>query len=157
MIPGTCDVCGSNQLAYGNCFLIVENPWQDRLRIAHWEHRLAADPEVSHACCAAHVRELLMRWVTRQEPHVSSDFSIQKPDRSLHSIWELAGQLQPIGELAVHRHALRENPEMTNSVLDAVCMAIEGLELQVSIFAGPTLFSPPLAGFAIPRARSASA
>lgn len=158
MIQGICGVCGNDQLAYGNWFLLVQNQWQDRLRIAHWDHRLAVNPEVFHACCAIHVRELLMRWVTRQENHPIPDFSISKSSRLIHSsVWDLAGQLQPIGELAVHRHSMCENPEMINSVLDAVSMAVESVARRFPAFADPTHFSPGLAEFTAPLARSASA
>lgn len=42
----------------------MENRWEDKLSILDWHDSLSRAAGVHRACCAAHVRELVVHWIT---------------------------------------------------------------------------------------------
>jgi hypothetical protein len=125
MISCACAICGNEKLAYGDWFLVIENPWTDRLRINHWDHRLAQSPGILHACGAGHVRDLLMHWIVSGNLPTTG-MSILGPHAKGEKgwcgspAWDLAGSVQPIGELAVDRREICDSPQTLTSVVDAI-------------------------------------
>lgn len=127
-----CAICGSEKLTYGNWFLLVESPCEERLRITHWDHRLAAAASISHACGAAHAREILAQWITLGKlpfPYKSmAQMNAHSPIemRKLNShLWEIAGQSEPIGEIAVNRRGMPEKSAMLNAILEAIYCLVQ--------------------------------
>lgn len=161
MTSSMCAICGNEKLAYGNWFLVVENPSQERLRITHWDHRLAGSCSISHACSAAHVREIFAQWITLGRlPSTSTNtlgFSSRKQNENVNAhVWDVAGQSQPIGELALHRLSMPERPEMLKSILDAVFCLVQNASYCKNDFFEESQFHPPILQEMVPMARSAS-
>jgi hypothetical protein len=119
----------------------VENPREERLRITHWDHRLARNSEISHACSAPHVREILEQWIILGRLPAAFDGNIQaarQQNGAIHAhSWEIAGQSQPIGELAIHRHEIHERSEILKSLLDAVFCLVQNESYFPDEFSGP--------------------
>jgi hypothetical protein len=58
-----CAICGKRKTS-GEWFLVTENRWEDKLSILQWHDALSRAAGVHRACCAAHVRELVVHWMT---------------------------------------------------------------------------------------------
>jgi hypothetical protein len=59
-----CAICGEERLGGSTWFLVAEYRWDDKLKILHWSDYLAAYDGVEAACSTAHVRELVVHWMT---------------------------------------------------------------------------------------------
>ena len=135
--PIHCAVCRQPQASPDGWYHLIENRWTHRLKILHFHESLSAQPNARSVCCTAHVRELVVPWMTIGRLDVpfarvpSSPRSIlrrsQTHDRPGHE-----PPLPPsalLGELAVHRESLTrilgENPEALSGVLETLIRAIE--------------------------------
>jgi hypothetical protein len=129
----------------------------------HWENGLAVSAGILSACGAAHVRELLTQWLNSEilsssQKSLPPIFTREQVDFFHSPAWELAGRVQPIGELAVHRRALHDSPAMLQSVLDAVFRTLLNESPDSEIFAKQNiLVCPPSAQGMMSLAQSASA
>jgi hypothetical protein len=132
-----CSICLEPRANGEQWFLLVENRWTDRLKILSWRDGLASNPELHAACCAAHVEQLVIHWMTAGtlnypfvRPHVHADgVSGEQPVRlsSLKAELDTTGA-NVLGELAVHRESieriLAETPASLGSVLCALMDAL---------------------------------
>src|SRR5256885_9879912 len=59
-----CAICGEERLGGSTWFLVAEYRWDDKLKILHWSDYLVAYDGVEAACSTAHVRELVVHWMT---------------------------------------------------------------------------------------------
>lgn len=129
----TCSICGDAAAPEGRWFLVVQNLWEDKLKILEWNDRLATNEDVHQACSIEHVRELVVHWMTTG----SLDYPFaqlrllgrEAPLRSAsHGIrdWEVSAR--PLGELAVHRESMQrvlsENPHSLKTILDSLLAAL---------------------------------
>ena len=131
-----CAVCGEERSSGDVWFLVAENRWEDRLKVLHWNERLAAREGVQRACSARHVEELVVHWMTTGSldyPFARTALGARAP-RQLSKRWPAPGELDvletgEIGDLAVHResieHVLSENPESLRAILDALVGALQ--------------------------------
>jgi hypothetical protein len=131
-----CTICGKRKLHGDVWFLLAEDRWADRLKILEWHDAVACRQHVQRACCALHVQQLVVHWMTTGG--LDHPFAMAHPaDRivaSADSVWTLlydadVRETRQIGELAVHREsvgrALRENPESLRVILDELFDALE--------------------------------
>jgi hypothetical protein len=132
-----CAICGAETLGDPDWFLVRQDYWQDKLRILHWNDRLAAQEGVQCACTAEHMQELVVHWMTTGS--LNYPFAELAEDPRQHGLRQrVAGLAGPgsetlgarqIGELAVHREslqrALNENPQSLRTILDALSVALQ--------------------------------
>ena len=132
-----CAVCQQVQASPDGRYHLIENRWTDRLNILHFHESLSAQPNAHSVCCPAHVRELVVHWMTIGRLDVPFARVPSRPRRIFrrsqthdHPGHERA--LPPsalLGELAVHRESLTrilgENPEALSGVLETLIRAIE--------------------------------
>jgi len=116
-------------------FLLAESPWEDKLRILHWQDRLANCEGIRQACSPAHVQELVTHWMTMGTldfPFADSGPAVPLR-RRLASVAvfdhpDIQG-VRPVGEIAVHRESvtrvLEENPDSLQIILDELSDALE--------------------------------
>ena len=130
-----CAVCRSQQSATDGWFHVTENRWTDRLRIFRFQETLVTKAAYS-VCCVAHVRELVVHWMTTGRldfPFARLPFSPRRvlgPHRSEATPNAPAVPMTPVlGELAVHRESLtrtlRDNPQALSAVLEALVRALD--------------------------------
>lgn len=132
-----CTICLTAKKKNELWFLLVENRWTDRLKILSWHDELASNPGFHAACCAAHVQQLVIHWMTtgtldypfaRTEARAHSSAS-QGPVH-LSSIKEepSTSGAEVLGELAVHRESidriLVESPASLGAILSALQAAL---------------------------------
>jgi len=131
-----CTICGEACFDNPGWFLILEDRWEDRLRILQWHDGLAGQPGIHLACGAAHVQELVVHWMTTGSlDHPFARSGRRKiPVPRYTSLWprRAAGTAQrarQVCELAVHRESmtrvLGENPQSLKAVLDALVRALQ--------------------------------
>ena len=133
-----CAICGEEKSAGDHWFLIAESRWQDKLKILHWDDRLAAQAGVYHACSPAHVQETVVHWMaTGGLDYPFARLAAPKRRRSdLCRALLLAEQPEvdtsgatQIGELSVHRESmtrvLSENPYSLSTILEALLSALQ--------------------------------
>lgn len=133
-----CATCHELKLSDGEWFQVVENRWTDRLRIFYFQETLALQPGTFNACCTAHLRELIVHWMTMGR----LDFPFARVPLKHRHFLSLPSKssrrpaVEPalprsafVGELAVHRASLarilREDPLALSGVLDALVRTIE--------------------------------
>jgi hypothetical protein len=132
-----CRVCQSESGQGANWFLLVENDFEDRLKILSWSETLASCEQVYAVCCPAHVQKLVTHWMATgsldyplvrapEAPMRASDWlgrGVAQPDR----VREL-GKVEQLGDLAVDRDSvhrlLLEDPDSLGPVLDALMIAL---------------------------------
>jgi hypothetical protein len=134
-----CAVCRQPQTSPDGWYQLIENRWTDRLKILRFHESLSAQPNAHSVCCPAHVRELVVHWMTigrldvpfARVPSRPRGFFFRrspKQNREVHELPVSPGVL--LGELAVHRESLtrilRENPEALSAVLENLIHALEG-------------------------------
>jgi hypothetical protein len=132
-----CAICGDSGWANEHWFLIVENQWQDKLKVLHWSETLAWQPGVRQVCGTSHLRELVVHWMTTGSldyPFARTPedpFRRRKVLKSLRPLQLIAPDVssaEQIGELAIHRESmervLRENPQALAGILDALLLAM---------------------------------
>lgn len=158
-----CAICGKQKAGAQDWYLIAENPWEDRVRIIHWENGVALNPGVLSACSAAHVRELLIQWLNVEilpasQKSLPPAFACKHPDFVQSDAWELAGRVPPIGELAIHRRGLHDSPATLKSLLDAIFCTLQNESPDSEFLAEENILAyPPYEQEIISLARSASA
>ena len=130
----TCTICGEQTSGKQRRFLIVEDRWQDKLKILHWDDRLATQKGIHGACGPAHLEELVVHWMTtasldhpfarltpRRGPARHAP-TLEKDDLAISG-----GRL--IGELSVHRESMQrvlsESPQSLQTILDALLSALQ--------------------------------
>jgi hypothetical protein len=138
----TCVICGEERLGHERWFLIAANRWQDKLRILHWNDLIASQAGVRSACCASHVQELVVHWMTTGSvDHPFARVQLKARKHGLRQVFPFsAGDeaegcevdtsgTKAIGELSVHRESmqriLRESPHSLTSILDALLSALQ--------------------------------
>jgi hypothetical protein len=133
-----CAVCREPRAVPEGWFQLVENRWTDRLRILRFQDALASQPTAYSACCPAHVRELVVHWMTigrldipfAQVPSGTRRIQAERsePGESTRPESPFSSS-SLLGELAVHRESLtrilRENPEALSPVLETLIQALE--------------------------------
>jgi hypothetical protein len=131
-----CAVCGQEKSAGQVWFLLAESPWEDKLRILHWQDRLANRDHIHPACSPAHVQELVTNWMSMGTldypfPNVGSARAHSPRNvGGVRGVEELDTRgIHQIGEIAVDREslerALEENPDALQVVLDELTDALE--------------------------------
>lgn len=132
-----CTLCQERLGAPRGWFQLAESRGGDRLMIFRFQESIAAQPGTVNACCAAHVRELVVHWMTMGRldfPFARSPFhktrflwrSQREPAVTLNELRSHAGF---VGELAIHRESLtrtlRKNPQALSPMLEALIHSIE--------------------------------
>ena len=131
-----CAVCGQEKSLGQVWFLLAESPWEDKLRILHWQDRLANRDRIHPACSPAHVQELVTNWMsmgTLEYPFATVGSARAHSPLTLGTVRTIedqdTGSIHQIGELAVDRvsigRALEENPDALQAVLDELADALE--------------------------------
>lgn len=129
----TCSICGDSCAPQGRWFLVVENSWEDKLKILEWNERLAWREGVHQACSVGHVQELVVHWMTTGSlDYPFAQLRMLGRGSRLRSeargIREFDGAARPLGELAVHRESLQrvlsESPHSLTTILDALLAAL---------------------------------
>ena len=147
MLDGTiqCAICGCEKNGDQRWLLLMENQWEDKLCILHWDSMLALQPGAFPVCCPLHARDMAARWM------VTGSLSLCPADNVAEAIpcqFLEAGNIRQIGELAVHHENLRrlldEEPQSTKSVLDALFSALEYEFAGASSSSALTDPAPPL-------------
>lgn len=133
-----CTICGQHNCGDQGWFLLVEDPWLDRLTVLHWNSTLAGKQHVHCLCSAAHLRELVAHWMATGS--LEYPFVLLTPPHEKATIRGHAEKRhdQPraaipitglIGELAVHREslqrALKEHPQCLFTILEALLGALD--------------------------------
>lgn len=132
-----CTICGEERSTAQVWFMVAESRWEDKLRILEWRDELAERAGVYAACGSAHVRELVVHWMTtgsldypfatvglkrerRRHPRGSLLPVTEEPDvRGCRQIGELAVDWESV------RRALRQDPESLQVILDELLNALE--------------------------------
>ena len=113
-----CSVCGVIKTETMSWFSLMENHWQDRLKITRWDESFAGIDATFHACGPEHVREFVYAWVTSSELLSPAKTEPRLPLERQQSV-------QSISDISIHRHSLKNTPEGLKSVLDAVVGALQ--------------------------------
>jgi hypothetical protein len=121
----------------GNWFLLMDNDWEDRLKIVVWCESLAARHETYAACSLSHVQKLVAHWMATGSLDYPFARVLPRPPRTFSSLEGVGspssgcgdlGNIQELGELAVDRDSLHrlflENPDSLVPVLDALMSAL---------------------------------
>lgn len=131
-----CTICGEEKSQGQVWFLVAESHGEDKLKILQWHDELATRRGIHHACCPAHVQELVTHWMTSGD----LDFLLASADvapkerRTRNSALPVVAEAdtrggREIGELAVDREsvgrALNENPDSLLIILDELRDALE--------------------------------
>jgi hypothetical protein len=131
-----CAICGDEKSAGGLWFLLAENRWEDKLKILQWDSQLARQDGIRRACSAAHVKELVVHWMTTGSlnypfARISSD---DKAVPRCDGAWPVSVDVdthvaRQIGELAIHRDSVKrvlsESPQYLKTILDALVAALQ--------------------------------
>ena len=130
-----CAVCGTEKLRNQDWLLIVDNRWQDKLKILHWDERLAQEAGVWPVCGADHLQELVVHWMTTGslDYPFARDAASKNPPRPrgvLEQLHEVdTRNTRELGELAIDRESVRrvlnENPECVAEILHALLRAVD--------------------------------
>jgi hypothetical protein len=130
-----CTICGEPRTGKQRWYLVLEDRWQDKVKILHWDDRLASVPGIHGACSSEHLRQLVVHWMTMgslDHPFARAACSMESYSRkrSPRPVMEHCegGSAPLIGELAVHRESmqrvLRESPASVQTILDALLSAL---------------------------------
>jgi len=126
-----CSVCGEVSSAPELWFLALQSRGTDKLSIMKWNLRLAKAEGMQLACCAAHVRELVVHWMaTGSIAHPfarPSSWDGPRRRRTDHRpLWQEVDLQDAVllGELTVDRGSLRRvlnhHPDALRSLLDSL-------------------------------------
>jgi hypothetical protein len=127
-----CTICQKDKQDEDDWFLMIENAWDDRLKVLKWDDEFALQDGVYAACGPAHVQELAAHWMaTGSLAHPFAQASEREGTTATSRPWpgwplEAANSADVglLGELAVHREALNrilmQNPESLVGVLEAL-------------------------------------
>ena len=130
-----CTICGEQRSSRQQWYLISEDRWGDKLKILHWDDRLAARQSVHCACSPAHLQELVVHWMTTGSlnhpfARLASQGAGAKPPRRILAAAkdDLASRARQIGEISVHRESMQrvlsESPQSLRTILDALLSAL---------------------------------
>jgi hypothetical protein len=136
MAMQVCTICGEEKSEGQVWFLVAESHWEDRLKILRWQDGLANRRGLHHACCPAHVQELVTHWMATGELDLllASTAPVNDVQRSPGSALPMVAEAdtrgaREIGELAVDRESLvrvlNENPDSLLTILDELRDALE--------------------------------
>ena len=130
-----CAICGAESFGNQRWLLIVDNRWQDKLRILHWEDHLACEAGVWPVCGTAHLQELVVHWmITGSLDYPFARDTVNPGPTRLRGVLEQLhdveiGNARQIGELAIHRESARrilsESPECVAEILHALLSAVD--------------------------------
>ncbi len=131
-----CTICGETRSGQARWFLVMEDRWQDKLKILHWDNFLAAHGGIHCVCCPSHLQQLVVHWMSTGSldhpfaARVSGGESQTNPPASQLAINSLPSSgVRQIGELSVHRESmqrvLNENPQSLQAILDALLGALQ--------------------------------
>ena len=132
----SCAICGEEDFAPRNWFIVTENSWEDKLKILEWNDQLASQAGIHSACSPAHVQELVVHWMATGS--VAHPFARTEPSGTSQRYWsDICRRQAPInftktrtlGEIVVHRESMRrtlsENPGSLRSILDALHVVLQ--------------------------------
>ena len=130
-----CTICSEQKLTGQVWFLVAESRWEDKLKVLAWQEELAGRRGVYSACCASHVEELVVHWMTTGSldyPFATVGVERAKPRTGkLLPIFDEPDTLgaRQIGELSVDREsvsrALKDDPQALQVILDELYHALE--------------------------------
>jgi hypothetical protein len=129
----SCTICGKLLGALNEAFALTQTLGEDRLRIYHWNH-LAERVGLRGACCASHVRELVIHWMVTA--NLNYPFANSTPNPETGQDWHASPQSNaitpmatPVGELAVDHDSvsrlLQTNPASLVVILDELDDALQ--------------------------------
>ena len=58
-----CSICGEEKTSQPGWLMLVEDIWLDRLKVLHWNERLAQREDTHCLCSPKHVQELVAHWM----------------------------------------------------------------------------------------------
>ena len=134
-----CILCAKRARADRSWFLLMENQIQDRLRALRWKMDLAAQTDVHEVCCAEHVLELVVHWMTTGSldyPFARFGSEVRRSvrkanvnDVEANATLDTAATKDTLAELSIDRGSiqriLRENPEALYAILSALMDELE--------------------------------
>src|SRR5262249_27103874 len=124
---------------------------EDKVQILHWNERLASRSGIHAACCAGHVQELVVHWMTTGSldyPFAQARRAQSTRGKAAFTALEApeAPRSRPIGELAVDRQSTRrvlnESPHSLRTILDALLKALQEPNLSLGTELEPELEVP---------------
>ena len=136
-----CALCHEPKVPGAEWFQLIENRWMDRLKIFRFQEVQALRPTTFNVCGTAHLRELIVHWMTTGRldfPFAEVSFGhscllslrAKSPQRPIAD--PVLPQFAYVAELAVHRHSLirilRENPHALSEVLEELIRTIQPAE-----------------------------
>jgi hypothetical protein len=136
-MANVCIVCREARRKDEPWFLLLENHLEDKLKILRWNDRVSQHGAIRAACCAAHVREAVIHWMTTTglDHPFARNVPDARPPRQRSRWFRLrtnsvdAYDAYQIGELAVHRESIKrifeEHPQSIKPVLDSLLLALE--------------------------------
>lgn len=139
----SCVVCGRESRRHEGWFLVVENPWLDRIKILAWHPAVARLARLQSVCGKEHLKTLLTHWLTHANLQFLAAgashwrFADDPIKSACDSVSVSGGKL--VGELAVHRESLSRvwtgSPEALECILTALIGGMENevLAQQVSL------------------------
>ena len=144
-----CAICGKEKTT-GEWFLLTENRWEDKLSILEWHEALSRAAGMHRACCTAHVRELVVHWMTTG----SLNYPFARVSGLNHglglprSIWAPrlevdTSQARLIGEITVDRESIgrlfRESSCCLTSMLAVLDSALQQEKSPPLAFKSPSM------------------
>ena len=129
----SCTICGRLLNISGKAFALIQTPSGDRLRIYHWDQRTER-AGLRGACCASHVRELVIHWMVTANLNYPFANSRMNPEsgQDCHAPLQpdaAASTATPVGELAVDHDSvsrlLQTNPASLVVILDELHDALQ--------------------------------
>ena len=99
----TCEICGIERDKSDRWFLLLEDRWQDTLKIIRWEPHLAPELGIQRLCCSAHLQQLVYHWM-------------------------LAGSLTRVVADRTNKAVANAQPQLLLAMLDALGAALESSE-----------------------------
>jgi hypothetical protein len=130
-----CEICGKQSDEHVGWFLVVENPWLDRVKIVVW-HPVLAEQDAMHSVCGKqHLETLITYWLVyanlQFQMTQNPEFALADHENVPGSERDLPYPGQLVGELAVHRESLSRlwtgSAEARESIFDAL---ISGLGMK---------------------------
>lgn len=142
-----CSLCGQASSTPEHWFLILQGSGPDKLTVLKWNSNLAAAEGIQVACCAAHVRELVVHWMaTGNVDHpFARSVARQGPQRRWtdhEAPWREIDLRDGIllGDLTMDRESVRRvlshNPSALRAVLDSLQSALEN-DIQQNLATAP--------------------
>jgi hypothetical protein len=128
-----CRICQAERRDGENWFLLIDNDWEDRLKILLWCDELEIPHQVYAACSPSHVQKLAAHWMAtgsleypfgRTAARLDHRFSAFRESRPPNTRYGDLSGIEELGELAVDRDSLHrlllESPDSLVPVLDAL-------------------------------------